>query len=625
MKRRNRYNNIMEESTLKKNIRIGYEMGFGFTPLNQKVPILTGWQKAPKANLSEAMDYAAIGNVGVRCGAVSAPKGKYLLIVDVDEGGVIELPETMTVTTHNGSHHYFYTNVKLGNSSGKLSAHVDTRGEGGQCVFPGSKHPDGGEYVWASNGTPIADLPQELLDILKPPKPKLPPCPTNTQPYLRNIISCECRNVRQAVHGERNHVLNTSSHTLGTLIGSHGLDPSAASYELLMAAMDAGLGEAEARKTIRSGMTAGEGKPRALPTAPVVAGEPAKYNECIMVNFADVVSKPIKWLWDQRFALGKLSLIAGDPGLGKSFVSISMASTVSTGSGWPCERGNTSDIGSVIMLSAEDDPEDTIKPRLEAMGADFSKVNHISMIKTVEGQETFVNLVTDLMAIERAVQKLDDCKLIIIDPITAYLGKTDGHSNSDIRAVLKPLADMASRFEVALVGVTHLNKGGGTNPLYRAMGSLAFVAAARTVWMVTADTEDRSRRLMLPAKNNIAQDTNGLAYRILDGAVAWENVPVDTTAQDHFEAVESTFNPKPREDAKEWILEILHDGAVWSVEMDNMAKEEGHSTATIRRARKELKEQNRISMFRDGRGEGSQCKWSLTYAPPVPRNEANDA
>ena len=201
-----------------------------------------------------------------------------------------------------------------------------------------------------------------------------------------------------------------------------------------------------------------------------------------IVCIADVEPKPINWLWTEKIARGKLTLISGDPGLGKSLITVALASAVSNGARWPVGGGNAPQ-GSVILLSDEDAIADTIRPRLDAAGADCSRVHALQMVQEItEEGETLnrgFNLATDVERLAAVVKRLGDVALIQIDPISAYLGGIDSHKNADVRALLSPLSDLAERFNVAIVVVTHLNKGSGA-AMYRSVGSIAFTAAART-------------------------------------------------------------------------------------------------------------------------------------------------
>jgi len=197
---------------------------------------------------------------------------------------------------------------------------------------------------------------------------------------------------------------------------------------------------------------------------------------------SEIQARPIRWLWRGRIARGKVSLLAGNPGLGKSQIAASMAAIVTTAGLWPVDRSRC-DQGKVIILSAEDDPADTIRPRLEVAGADLSRVFILDAVMEVNRQgvalQKTLNLASDLPNLESLITKIGDVALIVIDPLTAYLGGTDSYKNAEVRGLLAPLSDLAARHGVAIVCVSHLSKSGANEALMRIMGSLAFVAAAR--------------------------------------------------------------------------------------------------------------------------------------------------
>lgn len=321
----------------------------------------------------------------------------------------------------------------------------------------------------------------------------------------------------------------------------------------------------------------------------------------VLVRLADVAPAQIEWLWEQRVAIGKLTLIAGDPGLGKSFLTIDMAARVSIGAGWPDRPGDAllgkrPGPGGVVMLSAEDDVADTMRPRLDAAGGDPRRVAVLQAVRTIgdtgEKSERTFDLARDLRHLEDAIDQTPGCRLVVIDPISAYLGKTDSHNNGEVRGLLAPLADLAARRRVALVCVTHLNKGQG-QAIYRAMGSLAFAAAARAVWGVVKDKDEPSRRLLLPIKNNIGNDRSGLAYTLrptMGGQpqVAWEPEPIELTADD---ALSSDSKPGPDADERPrceaWLRQALQAGPRPARDVeDEGVNGESFSVGTIRRAKK---------------------------------------
>jgi putative DNA primase/helicase len=233
---------------------------------------------------------------------------------------------------------------------------------------------------------------------------------------------------------------------------------------------------------------------------------------------SDIMPEPIAWFWPGRIARGKVTLIAGMPGLGKSQITAYLAATVSIGGTLPADGGK-SPLGSVIFLSAEDDPADTIVPRLMAAGADRRRIEIVEAVsEPVAGQPGIrrpVCLKSDLTLLSDVTARLGDTVLVIVDPLSAYLGRVDSHKNAEVRVLLALLTDWAGQRQVAVVGVTHLNKGGG-DALSRFTGSMAFVAAARAGFLVVPDAEDETggRRLFLPAKNNIAKKLPGLAFTV---------------------------------------------------------------------------------------------------------------
>lgn len=327
----------------------------------------------------------------------------------------------------------------------------------------------------------------------------------------------------------------------------------------------------------------------------------------VLVQLADVTPEPVRWLWPGRIALGKLTLLVGDPGLGKSFLSIDLAARVTRAAEWPDEPASPAPLGGVVLLNAEDDLADTVRPRLDAAGANVDRVTALQAVRDAGGVERAVCLARDLAAIERAIQSTPDCRLVVIDPITAYLGSIDSHKNADVRGLLAPLGELASRHRVAMVAVTHLNKGGGSNPLYRAMGSLGFVAAARAAWLVARDPDDKDRRLFLPTKNNLGPDDHGMAFRIIDSRLEWEAEPVLATAAEMLSAEPAHPSASKLDAAAEWLRDALAGGPVSQSDLERLAQDSGHSLGTIRRAKRSLGAESR----KDGFGGAGGWVWEL--------------
>lgn len=328
-------------------------------------------------------------------------------------------------------------------------------------------------------------------------------------------------------------------------------------------------------------------------------------SRAIVVRFADIQSVPITWLWPGRIAQGKVTLIVGDPGLGKSLLTATLAAIVSKGYQWPIDKA-LAPIGDVILLSAEDDAADTTKPRLEAAGADCARIHVLQAIQEEDNGgaqvQRMFSLKKDLVKLEEILSSLPECRLLVIDPISAYLGDTDSHNNSDVRGLLAPLAVVAARYSIAIIAVSHLNKGGSGNALYRAMGSLAFVAAARAAYVVTKDVNNPERRLFLPAKNNLAQDTTGMAYTVITAeneapVIVWEPEPITKTADEALTTLKSDEEYTATDEAVDFLRDLLFNGAMMVSQIQKEARQAGISEKSLRRAREKLGIKSKKSTF----------------------------
>jgi putative DNA primase/helicase len=292
----------------------------------------------------------------------------------------------------------------------------------------------------------------------------------------------------------------------------------------------------------------------------------------ISQNLNSVTLEKVEWLWPGRIAIGKLTLFGGKPGVGKSQLMAHLTSVVSQGAAWPCNEGRAPR-GSVVLFTAEDGVADTVAPRLIAAGADVARVTVVKGVEDPARRKTF-DLKADIDLLEAAVHEIGDVKLIIIDPVSAYMGKVDGHGNVETRSVLEPIAEMADRLRIAVIAVTHLNKGGAGNQgvMERFVGSIAFIAAARAGFAVIPDEENEGRVLVLSVKNNLAPKPRGLAFRCLqtivgDGIVAslidWESDYVTRTADEALSASEQgpeSGGATAKEQAVEFLLAVLANG-----------------------------------------------------------------
>ena len=336
----------------------------------------------------------------------------------------------------------------------------------------------------------------------------------------------------------RNNECNRLAHLLAGLAIDpvHNLPLEQVVDRVFLACIGNGLvaddGESSVRATIRSGVESGLLRPWSPadqdPLLPARKYEVPKVVTATLhavpddelrldiVRMSDVQVEPIRWLWKGRLARGKLALLMGDPGLGKSLITHWLAARVSVGGDWPdagqCERA------AAIVFTIEDSLSDTVKPRLVAAGADMDRVLSVrgvvnpkaSLDEKMFALEEHIGLLEALIVEEGA-------SLVVMDPVSAYLGaNVNSHKEADVRRVLGPLSLMAERTGVAVLMVIHLNKGKDIAALNRATGSVAFPAVSRIVLGVVADPtdEDNKRRLLLPLKCNIARMPPGLGYRI---------------------------------------------------------------------------------------------------------------
>lgn len=293
----------------------------------------------------------------------------------------------------------------------------------------------------------------------------------------------------------------------------------------------------------------------------------------VVTTLAEVASERIRWLWPSRVAQGKLTLLIGEPGLGKSSVTLDIAARLTTGAAWP--DGGIAPSGDAVILTAEDGLADTIRPRLDAMNANVSRVHAITAIRHRTG-ERHLDLTKDLPHLERVVDGTN-AKLLVIDPLSAYLGKTNSFQDAEVRGILAPLSGLAERSGVAVVGVMHLTKDTQRKALHRAQGSIAFVGAARAVFAVTDDPDSPMWRLLLPVKSNLSTKAPGLRFRLrpVDDSirVCWSAKPVDADP-------DQTLSEDPqarglRQEATNFLRDLLSAGPAAAREVERALKANG--------------------------------------------------
>jgi putative DNA primase/helicase len=345
----------------------------------------------------------------------------------------------------------------------------------------------------------------------------------------------------------------------------------------------------------------------------------------VLVNGNDIRVEPVRWLWRDWLALGKLHILAGAPGHGKTTIALSIGATVASGGRWP--DGTRCDAGNVLMWSGEDDPGDTLLPRLLAMGADRSRI-HFVKSKRKSGEEAPFNPATDMPGLLAAAAQIGAVQLLILDPVVSAVGGADSHRNSEVRLALQPVVDWAAAMDAAVLGISHFSKGsGGQDPTSRVVGSVAFSAVARVV-LVAAKGKDESgedRRVFARSKSNIGPDVGGFAYGVelievakhpgLTAAVIRWGDALQGTARELLAETEGEATDADTRDVDGFLRGLLAEGPVGAKMVVADANGAGYSRDQVQRAAR------RIGVER--RKVGMSGGWVWMLPTPEDRSEGS--
>lgn len=302
------------------------------------------------------------------------------------------------------------------------------------------------------------------------------------------------------------------------------------------------------------------------------------------VFLSEVECEHVSWLWQGRIPLGKITVLDGDPGLGKSTLALDLAARVTRGA--PMPDGGLGVDGGVVILTAEDGLGDTVRPRLEAAGGDSTRVLALQTIGTGD-DERAVSLV-DLQALEQAIRRVN-AKLVIVDPVMAFLGaQTDSHRDQDVRRCLAPLARLAETTGAAFLIIRHLNKAAGGNPLYRGGGSIGIIGAARSGLLVSKDPDNENRRVLASTKSNLSRPPGSLSFELDDRAGAvrinWLGASKHSASTLLSEPVNDK-DPAALDEAKDFLRVQLADGPLPARELKRLGRDAGISERTLDRAK----------------------------------------
>jgi putative DNA primase/helicase len=320
------------------------------------------------------------------------------------------------------------------------------------------------------------------------------------------------------------------------------------------------------------------------------------FGEGVLIECAaNIVPTSIRWLWLHWLAVAKLLILAGMPGQGKTTLALAFMSIVSAGGRWP--DGSRCEAGNVLMWTGEDDPSDTLVPRLIAMNADMRRVFFITGVQ-LSGEVLPFDPARDMVALTEAALKIGGIRLLVVDPVVSAVAG-DSHKNTEVRRALQPLVDLAANLDAAVLGISHFSKGGqGKDPTERVTGSVAFSAVARVVLVAAKVKNDagEDRRLLARSKSNVGPDDGGFEYSldqvelndhpgVIASRVVWGGA-VEGSARELLADAETEPDSETgaKDSAEGFLRDLLNGGPVPTKTVKSEAIDAGHAWATVRRA-----------------------------------------
>ncbi len=345
----------------------------------------------------------------------------------------------------------------------------------------------------------------------------------------------------------------------------------------------------------------------------------------ILLRASDVTIKPITWIWNQWLPQSKLTILGGAGGTGKTTLALALASAITTGGSFP-DGSMCQEIGNVLIWSSEDDPDDVLVPRLKAMGADLSRVYFVSAI-TQDGKKRAFDPACDIDALAEKVKKMGGVSLLIVDPIVSAVASNMNQAN-DVRRSLQPIVDFALANQCAVIGISHLGKGTqGKDPTERILGSQAFTAFARMVWL-TASNKETGERVLVRSKSNFSRLDGGFSYVVeqieIDAGISTSRVlwkgSVDGFATEilkEYESVDDGSKDSKINDAEIYLRKLLANVNLPTNVVKAQSNDSGFSWATIRRASQNIGIRRRKSNM------GGGWYWSLPSDSQNPEDAQN--
>ena len=560
-----------------------------------------------------------------------------------------------------GRGHYVFTQPpgrNLGNGKGRLDGPWgEVRGRNGVILAAPTLHPEGRRYEWLTTGS-VPELPAVLAELL-PDAADAQDAATDAQ--VATFLAAHTAATRPSnleltvadlekriTAGESRHDTALAKTCLALREAARGLFPAAEAVRRIGEVFTT----AACRETPgRSTRTRAEAVSEyagivawAVAQAASVSPESRQFRqpqddgetgETVarqadagtgyspqVTRLSDVTAERISWLWEGRLPLGKIVVLDGDPGVGKSSLTTDWAAIVSTGKPWP--DGGRCPSGDVLILSAEDGLADTIRPRLNAAGADTARVHALTAVAIEDADGGYLSrppvVPADLSLIERVITARG-VRLVIIDVLMAYLSsEVNSYRDQDVRRALHQVANLAADTGACVIIVRHLNKSNGTNALYRGGGSIGIVGQARAAFIAAADPDDDTgqRCVLAAAKMTIAALPAALAYRLIPDThhgcarVEWlgetghyaRDLLAERTGPD------DTDDRTERDEAADWLIGYLtdHGGEATPADAKKAARQAGIATRTLERARVRAHVKLRRSGF------PAQTVWALSEA-----------
>jgi hypothetical protein len=559
--------------------------------------------------------------------------------IDLSGAFVVETPST-------GLHFYFRTDTPYGNSSGTLPAGIDVRGVGGYVIAPGATLPDGRSYkLMQGSWEAIPLLPVGLAAFLRPKAES--PLPTPVQMlvaatererhYGATVLEGCLEEISALTEGERNNKVNAIAYRIFRQCAAGRIDTDNSENEILRVSLGIGLSERAVRDTIKSAKNAGLVNP-AEPLAELPQWIPAVVAKWIeaykarnpsaapvqgdsgieLVSFADIEERAVDWLWGGFIPKGKLLLLAGTGGSGKGTIVCSFAAAITNAGLWP-DHSQCGAATNVLIWSSEDDPYDTIKPRLIAANANVHRCRFIQGKKDEKGNRRSFDPSIDMERLSTEVANLGNVSMVVIDPIVQAV-RGDMYRPNEVRRALQPIVDFAARFNCAVIGITHITKRSrDVESVDRILGSTTFKDFARGALMV-GRKEGTNNRVMVRAKSNLGQDSGGFSFtleilklhrNIETSRVKWGEF-IDGSARSILAKIEGDDKEdgEKMKAAKQFLIEMLSNGPAPAKELLNHAREGyGITEDTLRRAYKDIG----TKPSRVGFGANGGWMWALPF------------